>query len=283
MRNTSDHTKQRRFLWLVLVIGILVIAAVVTVVRLKQTEQSDPGLMSHMKDQMTYEVINTYPHDPEAFTQGLIYLNGFLYESTGIWGRSSLRKVDIETGEVLQMISLDEEDFGEGLTIWEDTLVQITWQEGTGYVYDLVDFSLQEQFNYDTEGWGLAQDGEILIMSDGSSELYFLDPESFQLKDSITVTYQGKEIRWLNELEFIEGEVYANVYQTDNIVRINPETGQVTGWIDLGGILPDDAETQGAGVLNGIAYDPETGRLFITGKLWPYLYEIVLIPAGSEE
>jgi glutamine cyclotransferase len=232
---------------------------------------------------MTYEVVNVFPHDPEAFTQGLIFLDGFLYESTGLYGESTLRKVDLETGEVLQKVAINSEDFGEGMTDWEETLVQLTWRENRGYVYDRVDFTLQDQFNYETEGWGLTQDGETLVMSDGSSELYFLDPESFQVKDSITVTDQGEKIRWLNELEFINGEIYANVYQTDNIVRINPETGQVSGWIDLAGILPDTPETQRAGVLNGVAYDPETGRLFITGKNWPYLYEIVLIPDGSEE
>ncbi len=283
MHNTSDRTKQRRILWLGLAVSVLILAAGVTVVRLKQTEQSDHDWTGDLQDRMTYEVVNVFPHDHEAFTQGLIFLDGFLYESTGIYGESTLRKVDLESGEVLQKVVLDSGDFGEGLTVWEDTLVQITWREGSGYVYDLVDFSLQDQFSYDTEGWGLTQDGEKLIMSDGSSELYFLNPESFQVNDSVTVNYQGEEIRWLNELEFIKGEVYANVYQTDHIVRINPETGQVTGWIDLEGILPTGAEAQYAGVLNGIAYDPETGRLFITGKHWPYLYEIVLIPAGSEE
>ena len=232
---------------------------------------------------MTYEVVNVFPHDPEAFTQGLIFLDGFLYESTGLYGGSSLRKVDLETGEVLQKVALKSGDFGEGLTIWEDTLIQVTWRENKGYVYDLVDFSLQEQFRYETEGWGLTHDGDMLIMSDGSSELYFIDPESFQVNDSITVTYQDEKVIRLNELEYIQGEVYANIWLTDSIIRINPETGQVTGWIDLGGILPAASKTQDAGVLNGIAYDPETGRLFITGKQWPSLYEIKLIPIESDE
>jgi len=211
------------------------------------------------------------------------FLEGYLYESTGLYGESTLRKVDFESGEVLQIVSLNSGDFGEGLTDWEDTLVQITWRENRGYVYGLVDFSLQDQFSYDTEGWGLTHDDERLIMSDGSSTLYFLDPESFQVKDSITVTYQDEKVIRLNELEYIQGEVYANIWQTDSIIRINPETGQVTGWIDLEGILPNVAETQDAGVLNGMAYDPETGRLFITGKQWPSLYEIKLIPVEPDE
>jgi len=283
MKPKSDHKKQRRILWLGLVVGFLVVAVVVTCVRLKQIDQSDPGWTGDLRDQMTYEVVNIFPHDPEAFTQGLIFLEGYLYESTGLYGESTLRKVDFESGEVLQIVSLNSGDFGEGLTDWEDTLVQITWRENRGYVYNLVDFSLQEQFSYDTEGWGLTHDGERLIMSDGSSTLYFLDPESFQVKDSITVTYQDEKVIRLNELEYIQGEVYANIWQKDSIIRINPETGQVTGWIDLGGILPDNAETQDAGVLNGIAHDPDTGRLFITGKQWPSLYEIILIPVESNK
>jgi len=283
MKPKSDHKKQRRILWLGLVVGFLVVAVVVTCVRLKQIDQSDPGWTGDLRDQMTYEVVNIFPHDPEAFTQGLIFLEGYLYESTGLYGESTLRKVDFESGEVLQIVSLNSGDFGEGLTDWEDTLVQITWRENRGYVYGLVDFSLQDQFSYDTEGWGLTHDDERLIMSDGSSTLYFLDPESFQVKDSITVTYQDEKVIRLNELEYIQGEVYANIWQTDSIIRINPETGQVTGWIDLEGILPNVAETQDAGVLNGMAYDPETGRLFITGKQWPSLYEIKLIPVESDK
>jgi glutamine cyclotransferase len=275
--------KRRRILWLGLAVSFLILAAVVKSVNLCNLNRSDPGWAGDLQDRMTYEVVNVFPHDPKAFTQGLIYLEGFLYESTGLYGESTLRKVDLETGKVLHMISLSEEDFAEGMTAWEETLVQLTWREHRGYVYERADFTLQSQFNYETEGWGLTHDGEMLIMSDGSALLYFLNPDTFEVERTVSVTYRGGEVVWLNELEYIQGEVYANVWQTDRIIRINPKTGQVAGWIDLAGILPDNAETKDAGVLNGVAYDPETGRLFITGKNWPYLYEIILIPDGSEE
>lgn len=227
---------------------------------------------------MTYEVINEFPHDPLAFTQGLIYLDGYLYESTGINYRSSVRKVELETGEVLQQVDLTWEYFGEGLTDWEDMLVQLTWTENTGFVYDREDFTLVDQFTYPTEGWGLTNDGHQLIMSDGTSTLYFLDPGTWEVTGHVTVTYQGKNISRLNELEYINGEIFANVYKTDNIVRIDPNSGEVLGWIDLSGLLPQDLRG-GTDVLNGIAYDQEGDRLFVTGKFWPKLYEIRLVPA----
>jgi len=283
LKSNPDQNKHRIALRLGLVLGVLTITAVVTGIILARNRESAPIWASRLTDQMSYEVINVYPSDAAAFTQGLIYLDGNLYESTGLYGQSSLRRVDLESGEVLQKISLSSEDFGEGLTAWEDILVQLTWREGRGYVYDPEDFSLEKQFNYDTEGWGLTHDGKQLIMSDGTSTLYFLDPQSFQVKDSVTVTYQGEEIVRLNELEYIHDEVYANIWQTDYIVRINPESGQVTGWIDLSGILPVEEYTHDTGVLNGIAYDPVTDRLFITGKRWPSIFEIKLIPATRDE
>jgi len=283
LKSTPDLKNHRTSLWLGLAIGFLAIAALVTGIKLKRIGQSTPGWAGDLKDQMTYEVVNVFPHDTEAFTQGLIFQDGFLYESTGLYGGSSLRKVDLESGEVLQKIVLSPEIFAEGLTNWKDTLVQLTWREGAGYVYDLADFSLQNQFSYDTEGWGLTHDDEQLIMSDGTSALYFLDPETFQVKDFITVTYQGEEIVRLNELEYIRDEIYANIWQTDSIVRINPENGQITGWIDLSGILSDDEYGSDTGVLNGIAFDPVMGRLFITGKRWPNIFEIRLIPAEPDE
>ncbi|MDT8381980.1 MAG: glutaminyl-peptide cyclotransferase [Brevefilum sp.] len=230
---------------------------------------------------MTYEVLNVFPHDPLAFTQGLIYLDGYLYESTGINNRSSLRKVDLETGEVLQQVDLSWEYFGEGLTDWEDMLVQLTWQENAGFVYDREDFTLVDQFTYSTEGWGLTNDGHQLIMSDGTSSLYFLNPGTWEVTGRVTVTYQGKNIARLNELEYIKGEIFANIYRTDDIIRIDPGSGEVLGWIDLGGILPQDLRG-GTDVLNGIAYDQDGDRLFVTGKFWPQLYEIQLIPVPAE-
>ena len=240
------------------------------------------SLPANLEAQMTYEVLNVYPHDPEAFTQGLIYLDGVLYESTGLYGRSSLRKVALETGEVLQIIDISPEYFAEGLTDWEDTLVQLTWQEETGFVYHQDDFSLLKRFTYPTEGWGLTQDGEKLIMSDGTDRLFFLDPETYQVLESLRVTWEGEPVQRINELEFIQGEVFANIWQTDDIIRINPQTGKVMGWIDMRGILPSESKNQQTDVLNGIAYDPEEDRLFITGKFWPSLFEVRLIPVDKD-
>ena len=246
------------------------------------TDEVHSTITPELAPPMTYEVINEFPHDPLAFTQGLIYLDGYLYESTGINYRSSVRKVDLETGEVLQQVDLSWEYFGEGLTDWEDMLVQLTWQENTGFVYDREDFTLVDQFSYPTEGWGLTNDGRQLIMSDGTASLYFLDPGTWEVTGNLTVTYQGENIKHLNELEYINGEIYANIYRTDDIVRIDPDGGEVLGWIDLGGLLPQDLR-QGTDVLNGIAYDQEGDRLFVTGKLWPMLYEIRLVPVSTGE
>ena len=239
------------------------------------TETSQPQEFS---DQMTYQVINEYPHDTQAFTQGLIFLDGYFYESTGLYGESSLRKVDVETGQVLLQIDLPSQYFGEGLTAWEGVLVQLTWRENTGFVYQLEDFSLLEEFSYPTQGWGLAYDGKWLIMSDGSYTLYFLDGETFEVVDQVIVTDQGKKIAYLNELEYVNGEIFANIYQTDTIIRIDPINGKVLGTIDLSGILSEAERTAETDVLNGIAYDQEFDRLFITGKFWPKVYEIMLVP-----
>ncbi len=227
---------------------------------------------------MTYEVVAVYPHDPAAFTQGLIYREGYLYESTGRYGKSSLRQVELDSGQVLQQVDLPPDFFGEGLTDWGNKLIQVTWREGMGFVYDIEDFSLLESFELSTEGWGLTQDGDRLIMSDGTSSLYFLDPETFAVMGTVTVNDKGEEIDRLNELEYIRGQVFANIWQMDDIIRIDPDTGALLGWIDLSGILPEEARAETTDVLNGIAYDPKADRLFITGKYWPHLYEIRLVP-----
>ncbi len=226
----------------------------------------------------SYEIIKTYPHDPAAFTQGLILENGILYEGTGLRGQSSLRKVELETGNVTQMIALPDQFFGEGLTLFGDNLIQLTWQSNVGFVYDRESFELLREFNYPTEGWGLTHDTQYLIMSDGTSNLYFLDPETFAEIKRIEVHDQGSPIKLLNELEYVQGEIFANVWQTTRIARISPETGQVLGWIELAGILAPQDLTQRVDVLNGIAYDAANDRLFVTGKWWPKLFEIKLTP-----
>ena len=228
-----------------------------------------------------YEVVHTYPHDPSAYTQGLFYLNGLLYEGTGLNGLSSIRKVKLETGEVLEKRDIPEQYFGEGIINWKDRLIEITWQSQTGFVYDLATFGLRSQFRYPGEGWGLTQDGKRIIMSDGTSELRFWDPETLQETGRVAVNDEGRPVPELNELEWIKGEVYANVYQTDRIARIDPASGKVVGWIDLTGILsPDDR--RGTDVLNGIAYDAKGNRLFVTGKLWPKLFEIRLVKKSAQ-
>lgn len=225
-----------------------------------------------------FQIIHAYPHDPKAFTQGLIYIDGHLYESTGLNGRSSLRMVDLTSGQVLQKHDLPEEYFGEGLTDWGSTLIQLTWTSHKAFVYDRFSFSLLQTFAYSGEGWGLTHDDTNLILSDGTSYLRFLDPKSFRVVRRIHVTDDsGHAVDQLNELEYIHGEIYANVWQTDEILRISPHSGKILGRIDLAGII-DKHELQGEGaVLNGIAYDAVGDRLFVTGKLWPKLFEIKIV------
>jgi glutamine cyclotransferase len=223
----------------------------------------------------TYEVINEYPHDPGAFTQGLVFENGVLFEGTGLYGSSSLRRVALETGEVLQILNLSSTYFGEGITVYGDEIVQLTWKSRVGFVYDKESFEKLSEFNYNSQGWGITHDGESLIMSDGTATLHFLDPETFEEISTVAVHDDDGPVTQLNELEYIQGNVYANVWYTDLIAIIDPQSGQVIGWIDLTGLLkPEDSA--GANVLNGIAYDVENDRLFVTGKLWPKLFEIEL-------
>ena len=226
-----------------------------------------------------YRVEGEYPHDRRAYTQGLAYVDGVLYEGTGLNGQSTLRRVDLETGEVLQAVGLSEEYFGEGIAVIGDRIYQLTWKNGVCVVYDRESFEFVEAFGYPTEGWGLTTDGERLIMSDGSNRLFVRDPETFAVIDTVDV-YEGMEPIWnLNELEIVDDEIWANVWQTDLIARIDLETGKVTGWIDLSGLLSErDRRRHQVDVLNGIAYDPETDRLFVTGKLWPKLFEIEVVP-----
>jgi glutamine cyclotransferase len=226
----------------------------------------------------TYRIINSYPHDPQAFTQGLVYAGGFLYEGTGRYGRSTLRKVDPETGRVLQQLKLPDQVFGEGVTIFANRVIQLTWRSHLGFVYDLHSFKPLLEFSYPTEGWGLTHDGKHLIMSDGTSSLHLLHPETLRTIGQIEVQANNAPVPRLNELEYVRGEVYANIWRTDHIARIAPQTGQVLGWIDMQGLLGSENPSTPVGVLNGIAYDESNDRLFVTGKLWPTLFEIKLIP-----
>ncbi len=226
--------------------------------------------------QYGYEIIAAYPHDREAFTQGLVYDEGVLFESTGLNGRSSLRRVNLQTGEVLQRRDIDPQYFAEGLALFDGRLIQLTWQSNKGFVYDKTTFEPLREWSYPTEGWGLTHDGKQLIMSDGSATLRFLNPETFAVEREVTVTDAGQPVARLNELEYVNGEIFANVWQTDLVARIDPQTGRVLGWIDLSDLLTP-VERQGTDVLNGIAYDPAGDRLFVTGKLWPKLFEIKLL------
>ena len=228
----------------------------------------------------TYRVINTYPHDRNASTQGLVFENGFLYEGTGLRGYSTLRRVELETGDVLQIREIPYQLFGEGITIYKDKIIQLTWQAKIGFVYNKGSFDLLQQFNYPTEGWGITYDGKQLIMSDGTSTLHCLDPETFSEIGQIEVSDNNSRVPGLNELEYVQGEIYANVWQTDLIARISPDTGRVTGWINLEGLLaPEDGEDT-VGVLNGIAYDQNNNRLLVTGKLLPKVFEIEVISSN---
>jgi glutamine cyclotransferase len=221
-----------------------------------------------------FQTVKVYPHDPRAFTQGLVYHNGVLFESTGQYGQSDVRKVEIETGKVLQRARVPDQHFAEGLAMVGERLIQLTWQTQTGFVYDRDSFKLIRTWTYPTEGWGLAFDGKRLILSDGTPTLYFLDPTSFRRLGSVTVTGPDGPVKNLNELEVIDELVYANIWQTDRIARIDPRSGKVTAFIDLAGLLPRTDLTAGADVLNGIAYDEKNRRLFVTGKYWPFLFQI---------
>jgi glutaminyl-peptide cyclotransferase len=228
---------------------------------------------------LSYKVVATFPHDTSSFTQGLVFHNGELYESTGLEGESTLRRVDITTGRTLQRIDVPAQFFAEGLALVGDELLQLTWRSKIGFVYDRASFAAKRTFTYQTEGWGIAYDGASqLVMSDGSDTLMFLDPKTFSLVKTVKVLDAGRAVGNLNELEWIDGEIWANVWMTDRIARISPKTGQVSAWIDLSTLYPQSQRTPPADVLNGIAYDKATRRIFITGKKWPRLYQITVGP-----
>jgi len=226
-----------------------------------------------------FTVVRSYPHDPQAFTQGLEFVDGVLYESTGLNGRSGIRKVNLTSGEVLQMQPLDSAYFGEGITVWKNHIIQLTWQSGLGFVYDRETLQQQRSFTYSGEGWGLTHDATRLIMSDGSDAgiLRLLDPQSLRQVGTLKVTDGGRPVARLNELEYVKGEIFANVWQTDRLAIISARSGLVTAWVDLRGLL-DPRQAAADAVLNGIAYDAKGDRLFITGKLWPRIFEIKVTP-----
>jgi glutamine cyclotransferase len=228
-----------------------------------------------------YVITHVYPHDPHAFTQGLEYRDGALFEGTGLHGESTLRKVEIATGRVLQRASVPADYFGEGITIWGPAILQLTWQSEIGFVYDRATFKQLRTFRYAGEGWGLTHNATHVIMSDGSASLRFLDPRTLAESHRLLVTDAGIPVRDLNELEWVNGEIYANVWQTSFVARISPASGKVLGWIDLSGLLSPAEERSGVDVLNGIAYDAARGRLFVTGKLWPKLFEIQVVSESA--
>lgn len=229
-----------------------------------------------------FTVVRSFPHDTGAFTEGLFYQDGYLYESTGERGQSSVRKVDLKTGETVQRENLPAEYFGEGIVSWGGRLIQLTWKSETGFVYDLDSFRLKRTFSYPGEGWALTRDEHHIYMSDGSSVLRVLDPESLKATGSIMVTADGQPVNSLNELEWVDGEIYANIWLTHRIARIDPRSGHVVGWIDLDGLLDtSQLPDPGDDVLNGIAWDAAHRRLFVTGKRWPKLFEITLKPKSN--
>jgi glutamine cyclotransferase len=226
----------------------------------------------------TFKIIHVYLHDSAAFTQGLIYHDGFFYEGTGLNGRSSLRKVRPETGEVVRRVDLEPQFFGEGITLFKNEIVQLTWQSQIGFIYNLSDFHLLRQFSYPGEGWGLTTIGNEIFMSDGTAEIRILDGGTLKEKRRLKVHDGSTPVTELNELEFVAGEIFANIWQTNRIARISPQSGKVVGWIDLTGLLSPIYRLQEGAVLNGIAYDAARKRLFVTGKLWPSVFEIQLVP-----
>ena len=262
---------------ILLLLAVLCISSCSNLAEVENDRNTAYEITSQKVPVYSYRIVNIYPHDRDAYTQGLVFEDGVMYEGTGIWGKSSLRKVELETGHVLQLDKLSSKYFGEGVTVFQDIIVQLTWKSNLGFVYDRRSFKLLRDFAYATEGWGITNNGKRFIMSDGTSTLYFLEPETFSVTGHIEVYDNDIPINNLNELEYINGQIYANIWQTDNIAIINPVNGQVSGWIDLSGLLQSQDCNVPVGVLNGIAYDTMNNRLFVTVKLWPWLFEIELV------
>jgi len=259
---------------------VVMLASAATAAATAQRAAQRPAAASAPAPVSRYRIVNIYPHDRAAFTEGLFFHEGVLYESTGQNGKSWIRKIRLENGEVLQQAPLESQYFGEGIVAWKKSLIQLTYTTEIGFVYDLATLKRQRSFNYSGQGWALTHDGTRIIMSDGSASLRFLDPETLRETGRLPVTDGGKPVLELNELEFVKGEILANVWKTERIARISPKTGQVTGWVDVSGLL-DPRDAAGVDVLNGIAYDAAGDRLFVTGKLWPKLFEIRIVPAAQ--
>lgn len=270
---------QPQFVWAMVAASGLLASGLACAKSGAQHRTGQPASGANMKE-MRLRVVRTLPHDPKAFTQGLIFYDGKFYESTGLHGRSSLRRVDPESGMVERSVDLPAEFFAEGLARVGGQLIQLTWQEGRALVWNLTTMRKEKEFSYEGEGWGLCFDGRHLIMSNGSDTLALRDPETFAKRAEVAVRRAGRPVRNLNELECVDGVVYANVWQDNHIARIDPRTGEVTAWIDAAGLLPPDEERR-ADVLNGIAHLPSTGHLVLTGKLWPKAFEVEIVPASS--
>ena len=231
---------------------------------------SEPAVVQ----KLGYEVVNSWPHDQNAFTQGLVFLDGKLLESTGQEGRSSLRNVELQTGKVLKKVDVPEPYFAEGIALLNNKIYQLTWQHRLGFIYDAQSLQKTGEFSYSGEGWGLTTDGQSLILSDGSNRIRFIDPDSFKATRTIAVMDGKTPVTEINELEFVNGEIYANIWHDDRVAAVDPQTGRVKAWIDLSGLLKPGDTSDPEAVLNGIAYDQSSGRLFVTGKLWPKVFEI---------
>ncbi len=276
------NTKTRKII--VAIIVVLVIAFLAFVLPrlldvVKTKTAVEPDILSGLGGKASYEIVNIYPHDSDCYTQGLVYENGLLYESCGLYGKSRMRVAKLEDGQTLREIKIADQFFAEGLALLDNQLTMLTWQEGTAFIFQKDDFTQTGTFNYSTEGWGLTTDGNALILSDGSNTLYWMDPKSGLVVNEVHVTLEGNPMSMLNELEFVNGEILANVYMTDTVLRIDPISGEVLTQIDLSGLMPDANKAKLGEVLNGIAWDKKTGRLFVTGKNWDVLYEIQLVPA----
>jgi glutamine cyclotransferase len=251
---------------------LIVVSLAIVILSLRNDLKKEPIAAIY-----TYRVINNYPHDKEAFTQGLVFDNDFIYEGTGLYGRSSIRQTRLETGEIIRQHNLSSSYFGEGITIYQDKIFQITWKSHQGFIYNKSNLKPLDTFEIKTEGWGLTHNGTTLVLSDGTAFLYFLDLTTFEEVKVLEVIDQNIPIKQLNELEYVNGKIYANVWHSEKIAMINPKTGQVSGWIDLAGLQDYLEDNTSIGELNGIAFDTENERLFVTGKLWPQVFEIEII------